>query len=162
MTSGRDAEAERLRSFYLCDRRRTLSLFLETLLWTCWNCFFVPSAVDKTSRSLVFFPKRTSHIYALNVVYPRLFSCYTTDAQTFPMHFDVHVIVQYKGEANVRLSPKPVDSIHFTIISFICNRIKNNCILIKKMHSSSAAIVSNSADGEGMEPSAFTQVLCTV
>lgn len=39
MTSGRDAEAERLRSFYLCDRRRTLSMILETLLWTCWNSF---------------------------------------------------------------------------------------------------------------------------
>lgn len=33
--------------------------------------------------------------------------CYTTDEQIFSTHFDFRVMVQYKGEANVFLNPKP-------------------------------------------------------
>lgn len=64
-------------------------------------------------------PTRTSSdIYAfffLKIVlfFPHFFPCYTTDKQTFSTHFDFHVIVQYKGEANVFLNPKPVDSLNF-------------------------------------------------
>lgn len=52
----------------------------------------------------------SSDIYTINFFFSRFFPFYTTDKQTFSTHFEFHVIVQYKGEANVFLNPKSVDN----------------------------------------------------
>lgn len=101
----------------------------ETHVWTTWSSCF-PLAVDKTpdlgSKTLLKSTRiRTSDIYAISLKDLLLFvcisfPCYTTDKQTFSVHFDFPVIVQYKRFSSCLM------------ISFICNRIKS-CILIK-MH----------------------------
>lgn len=124
-TSRRDSVADYLRSFSLFSiRERRLVNGLRGVP-------FVPLAVDKTgapnwgsttNNKLVFWKAttrtKTSDIYAISLrrvsfVYPHFFSILYHWQQTFSMHFDFHVIVQYKGEANVCLNPKPVDSLHF-------------------------------------------------
>lgn len=46
------------------------------------------------------------------VFFQHFFPCYTTDEQTSSWHFDFHVIVPYKEEADVFLNPKAVDSLN--------------------------------------------------
>lgn len=129
-TSLLDAVAEYLRSFYMCDCDWSggrvfhfccfpiSELVLDGDAWTdyvdfssslqLWDkithqvrdfsFFFLLESTTNWHRLLTFmhfFFKRK-----VSFVFPHFFPFYTTDQQTFSTHFDSHVIVQYKGEAN--------------------------------------------------------------
>lgn len=133
--SRRDAVAEYLRSFYfVTDGGRVFQCVFNqragTRTWNAWSSFLflwlwiklAHQIQDRQQTTLVFLKSttrtRTSDIYAISLKELVLsihisFPCYTTDEQTLSMPFDFHVIVQYKGEANVCLNPKAVDSLHF-------------------------------------------------
>lgn len=78
--------------FWLVILGTEYSLVLDTQVDTF---IFAPFAVLYEVKDMHFFFKRK-----VSFVFPHFFPFYTTDQQTFSTHFDSHVIVQYKGEAN--------------------------------------------------------------